>query len=190
MSKIKKYEIPVYVEPGATIPVQSEPDAVGWDVFCGSIIDVVDGKKTTLWDFKGEPHESVRKFVGLHEGKPSILLPPEEDIMLDFGVTFGMSREWFCEIAPRSSTANGLIIISHERVPIDPGYRGRPGTRVLNLAKVPYPIWLGRKITQVKFFCECCGGNGFVRPILVPVDSPDKLSPSIRGTNGHGSTGL
>lgn len=187
--RIKKYKIPIYVEPGAKLPLMSEPDAIGFDVFCNNIIEVISGKKEVLWDFVGKPDKRIARIVSVYDGKPAIMLPPGEDIMVDFGLILGMSRNWFCEIAPRSSTANDLIWVSHERVPIDPGYRGKPGTRILNRSKEVFIIWKQRRVAQMKFFCECCGGNGFIRPDLVLVSSPDKLSSSTRGLNGHGSSG-
>lgn len=105
---------------------------------------------------------------------------PGELVMVDHMISMEIPDGHFGLIRPRSGLASkhGLDVCTSGV--IDSGYRGSVKTCFANHSNDPFEILAGTRVAQM---------------VIIPIPSielieVDKLSDSIRGKGGHGSTGV
>ncbi len=197
--------IKTFVFPGGSLPVQGRPsEDAGYDVFTRAIVHQdgtdKDGARRTIWDLTGPPDKGLNlpattvELNGIQQW--AYRLDRHQSIRIGIGVAFGMENNWYAALVPRSSAAGKLLHVLpsdtvnwYGHVPIDPGFHGEPTALITNYGAAPILITKDWRPAQLVFYCECCKGQGFVRPVLQPVDSLTALGKSSRGTASHGSSG-
>ncbi len=190
--------IKTLVLPKGELPFQGRNGDIGFDACVRAIVSPkmdsqIPYMRQTLWNFQDSPSEKIANNAQNVDGKWEYMLQPNEGICLGLGVVFGgNSMDWYAELAPRSSISLLRLGIKNylEGVPIDPNFRSEPVLFIANHSALPFGIFHGIKLTQFKFFCACCRGQGFLRPILLPVCSFEELGQTNRGHACHGSSDL
>jgi dUTP pyrophosphatase len=108
------------------------------------------------------------------------ILKPGERRLFSTGLAIELPDSYVGLICPRSGIANshGISIVNAPGV-IDSGYRGEIKINLINLGQNDYLIGTGDKIAQL-----------VIHQVAFPTfEDSSKLSESIRGLNGHGSSG-
>jgi dUTP pyrophosphatase len=100
--------------------------------------------------------------------------------LIQCGFCLEMPKGWRCDVRPRSGLPlhEGLVMLNAPGT-IDAGYRGEVMAGFINLYENMRSIKVGDRIAQIMF----------ERVKDVEFEQVSELSPSDRGTGGHGSTG-
>jgi dUTP pyrophosphatase len=104
-------------------------------------------------------------------------------MLIKTGISVAVPNGTYGRIAPRSGLAlkNGIDVMAGV---IDADYRGDVGVILVNLGSSPFTINPGDRIAQL--ILEKIEYNTSVQEI----GEADDLSPTSRGANGFGSTGV
>ena len=104
-------------------------------------------------------------------------------MLIKTGISVAVPAGTYGRIAPRSGLAlkNGIDVMAGV---IDADYRGDVGVILVNLGSSPFTINPGDRIAQL--ILEKIESNATVQEIA----EADDLSPTSRGSNGFGSTGV
>lgn len=108
------------------------------------------------------------------------ILKPGERRLFSTGVAIELPDSYVGLICPRSGSAHshGISIVNAPGV-IDSGYRGEIKVNLINLGDNDYLIGCGDRIAQL-----------LVHQVSFPnFENSAELSKSVRGSNGHGSSG-
>ncbi len=145
----------------ARFPKRATNYAVGYDIFASRVLD--------------------RRTKRAKSSLP-VTVSPEEAVLVGTGVQIAIPENWQCEVRPRSGLASKYDIeLSNSPGTIDPDFRGEAGVLLRNRnKKSPFIIEKDMRIAQLVF-------SEVKIPILRRVE---KLSSTIRGSGGFGSTGL
>lgn len=190
--------IKVLVLPGGNLPVQGKTGDIGWDFSVRAIVDEIldpaTGARKTLWDLTGPPSKDMRHFGWHEKSRWSYVLHPTRSVKVGVGVVFGGdSLDWYAEMAPRGNAGLKRFDVIHnhmDRIPIDPNFRGEPIALLTNNGDTPLKVEHGWKVGQLKFFCKCCQGGGFLTPTFQLVNTYQELGQTTRGIKCHGSSGI
>ncbi len=111
-----------------------------------------------------------------------VRIPPKGYANIPHGFAIEIPEGYFGFVMPRSSTIRrnqgNLVVMAS---PIDSGYRGEIFTMVRNNDGESMTIFAGQRVSQM---------------VILPfayvssLDFVDELSPSLRSTNGFGSSGI
>ena len=113
-----------------------------------------------------------------------ISLEPGERALIPTGIYMQLPPFFECQIRPRSGLANksGISIVNSPGT-VDSDYRGQIHANLINLGDSVFTIYPGDKIAQ-----------GVIMPVYQAewdsVLDASELSSTLRGANGHGSTGV
>lgn len=119
--------------------------------------------------------------VDLHSNMSYIKLMPGIRMLIKTGIRLEMPKNIEAQIRPRSGIAlNHGITVLNTPGTIDPDYRGEIGVILINHGQLPYEIKKGDRVAQMSF-------KRIYRPRFQFVA---KLSESLRGIGGFGSTGI
>lgn len=123
-------------------------------------------------------------------------MAPGERWLCPTSLFLDMPRGVEAQIRSRSglSLNHGVIVLNAPGT-VDADYRGELGVTLINLGQQPFTIIPGERIAQLVFapviFPEDSQwAANDVEPGLFRVQVIDELSITVRGTAGHGSTGL
>ena len=113
----------------------------------------------------------------------SVVIPPNSTIAVDTGLMFGLPTGYEIQVRPRSGISlKTPLRLANSVGTLDSDYRGRLKILLWNSGDTPFPVNEGERIAQIvlaqvpKMYWE-------------PVDTPDALGETKRGTGGFGSTG-
>lgn len=193
--------IKVLVIPGGSMPARGRSGDVGYDLSVRALIRKNMDKDIpymheTIWDFACSPPPTLlsKAKARFENGQWKYFLGNGESVLLGLGVVLGRETpDWFAETKPRSHIALKKGQINHlDDVPIDPNFRGEIGAFITNHGLDPIEIHRGWSPCQLEFFCKCCSGRGFIRPILEQVFSFEDLGETNRqfAWNGSSDSGL
>ena len=108
-------------------------------------------------------------------------LQPGERRLIKTGLIIELPRGTEAQVRPRSGLAlkHGITLLNTPGT-IDAGYRGEICVLLINLSTQPFEITVGMRIAQM-----------VIAPVLhvEPVEVKE-VSPTVRGHDGFGSTGL
>jgi|GEM_PF-2628181 len=188
--------IKVLVLPGGTRPALGRLTDVGFDIHIRAIVGTgedlaIPYMRETVWNLVDPPPPALRLQTQHKDGKWVYMLNPDESIRLGFGLVFGGgSQDWYAETALRtSSSTKKLELQDHmEGVPFDPNYRGEGHLFLTNKGNIPIEVYRGWAPAQLKFFCKCCEGKSFLRPVFEEVFSFADLKKTDRGCKWNGSS--
>jgi|SRR6188768_3583773 len=108
------------------------------------------------------------------------VLEPKERRLLGTGIALEIPLGYVGFIHPRSGLASKLgVTIMNTPGTIDSGYRGEIRVNLVNHNTMPYSYCIGDRIAQIVF-------QKFEAATFEEIE---ELEDSIRGANGHGSTG-
>lgn len=112
--------------------------------------------------------------------RTDMTLPVGESVVVPTGLFIELPVGYEAQVRPRSGLAlKHSIMLTNSPGTIDAGYRGEVGVIVYNGGKAPFPVKRGDRIAQL------------VIARLPEVDfiKVDRLTESLRGAGGFGSTG-
>lgn len=110
----------------------------------------------------------------------NVFLVPGARQSINTGVAIELPDSYVGYVCPRSGLATkaGISIVNAPGI-IDSGYRGEIKINLINLGQKAYSISIGDRIAQL-----------VVQQCIFPeFENAPKLGESVRGTNGHGSSG-
>lgn len=112
------------------------------------------------------------------EGKTSIVIPPNERVLVPLGFAMAIPEGYEAVIRPRS----GLMRkgIDEQLGTIDSDYRGEVSACLVNNTTDSYEVYDGDRICQMKI----------QKAERLPFEVCEKLDKTERGEGGFGSTGL
>jgi len=109
------------------------------------------------------------------------ILEPGERRLIGTGIAVEIPEGYVGLIHPRSGLASKLgISIVNAPGTIDSGYRGEIKVNLINTNTQPYSFCIGDRIAQLVI----------QEVIRADFEEVDELNDSVRGSNGHGSTGV
>lgn len=111
----------------------------------------------------------------------SLVMQPGTTIHVDVGIALELPSDCYARVASRSSLATKHNVIVLGGV-VDSGYRGRLNVVLRNTGLKVYHISAGDRVAQLVL-------EKIYTPVFEVVPY-DKLTKTIRGANGFGSTGL
>lgn len=164
----------IYVIPGGKMPEQKTPKANALDVFLRAIVSA---------DEKDSDNKILRKTLFDFKDCPTYTLTPGKSVIVGAGFIVDLEFPEFYIIPPRS----GLLVmdginITNALCPVDSDYRGEAGIEVCNHGKKDFILEKHMRIAQILFLRS-------LSPIFEEVDDYEKLSKTLRGERGFGSTG-
>ncbi|MFA7628634.1 MAG: dUTP diphosphatase [Candidatus Dojkabacteria bacterium] len=132
-------------------------------------------------DLKAWKYSSPRKLSKtLDFPEEGIVLYPLDRILIKTGLHIELPKNTEAQIRPRSGLAlkYGISIVNSPGT-IDEDYRGDIGVILINLGKYPFIIKKGDRIAQIIF----------QKVEKFDLKIVDRLSDTMRGEGGYGSTG-
>ena len=109
------------------------------------------------------------------------VIKPGETKLIHTGIAIELPRQTEAQIRPRSGLAlKHSITVLNTPGTIDAGYRGEIGVILINHGKEDFQVFKGMKIAQMVI-------TSF---ITVEIETVGRLSDSVRGSGGFGSTGV
>jgi dUTP pyrophosphatase len=106
---------------------------------------------------------------------------PKNWTLVDTGISIQIPDGWVGLVHPRSGLAARLgVTVLNAPGTVDSGYRGKIMVNLINHGSNVFRIRKGDRIAQLVI--QRCRTADFV--------VTDKLDDSVRGQNGHGSTGI
>ena len=109
------------------------------------------------------------------------VIKPGETKLIHTGIAIELPRQTEAQIRPRSGLAlKHSITVLNTPGTIDAGYRGEIGVILINHGKKDFQVFKGMKIAQMVI-------TSF---ISAEIEAVDRLSDSVRGSGGFGSTGV
>ncbi len=112
-----------------------------------------------------------------------VVIAPQQRVLIPCGFVMAIPDGHEAQIRPRSGLAlkNGITLPNSPGT-IDADYRGELKIIMINLGSEPFTVTRGMRIAQMVI-------APVTRAAWQPVDSPEHLSSTARGTGGFGSTG-
>ena len=112
-----------------------------------------------------------------------ILLMPGERFLVPTGIYLQLPPLYEAQVRPRSGLANkfGISIVNTPGT-VDSDYRGQIHVNLINLGSQDFTINPGDRIAQAVIL-------PVFQAVWEPVSKLEDLSSTLRGANGHGSTG-
>ena len=113
-------------------------------------------------------------------GDEDLVLRPGERALIPTGLAIELPKGFEAQIRPRSGLAlhEGVTVLNSPGT-VDADYRGEIGVILINFGTKPFVVRRGARIAQL-----------VVCPVeRVALISGDRLTQSVRGSNGFGSTG-
>jgi dUTP pyrophosphatase len=112
-----------------------------------------------------------------------VVIAPQQRVLIPCGFVMAIPDGHEAQIRPRSGLAlkNGITLPNSPGT-IDADYRGELKIIMINLGSEPFTVTRGMRIAQMVI-------APVTRAAWQPVDSPEHLSSTTRGTGGFGSTG-
>ena len=112
-----------------------------------------------------------------------VVIAPQQRVLIPCGFVMAIPDGHEAQIRPRSGLAlkNGITLPNSPGT-IDADYRGELKIIMINLGFEPFTVTRGMRIAQMVI-------APVTRAAWQPVDSPEHLSSTTRGTGGFGSTG-
>lgn len=112
-----------------------------------------------------------------------VVIAPQQRVLIPCGFVMAIPDGHEAQIRPRSGLAlkNGITLPNSPGT-IDADYRGELRIIMINLGSEPFTVTRGMRIAQMVI-------APVTRAAWQPVDSPEHLSSTTRGTGGFGSTG-
>ncbi len=112
-----------------------------------------------------------------------VVIAPQQRVLIPCGFVMAIPDGHEAQIRPRSGLAlkNGITLPNSPGT-IDADYRGELKIIMINLGSEPFTVIRGMRIAQMVI-------APVTRAAWQPVDSPEHLSSTTRGTGGFGSTG-
>lgn len=121
---------------------------------------------------------------------------PGRRLCLDTGLHLEMPSGIEGQVRSRSGLARDLGLVAVAGT-VDSGYRGPISVVLINHGEAACNIVLGMRIAQLVLSPVVIPGELMVTgstwnrwPVIVRVDSLERLAPSTRGSSGFGSTGV
>lgn len=104
-----------------------------------------------------------------------------ERVLIPTGIYIELPVGFEAQVRPRSGLAakNGITVINSPGT-VDADYRGQIHACLINLSKDPFTIYPGERIAQMVV----------AKHEVVEWEEVEVLSETVRGENGHGSTGI
>lgn len=133
------------------------------------------------------PYASLPKYARVGdagfdlESADDVLLFPGQRKLVSTGIALEIPLGYVGLVHPRSGLAHkyGISIVNAPGV-IDSGYRGEIKVNLINLSDGIVELQIGDRIAQM-----------LIQAVeQVDFEKVDELNHSVRGVNGHGSTGL
>lgn len=188
--------VPTYILPGGRLPERQTDGAIGYDAYARAIVSprLMDPKnpnfRLTLFNFQTlpeHPHMAKQVVEVPKENGDGIelayRLKPGESILVGIGFATAMPFPLFYWTSPRSGLASKEgITVQNAPGTVDPDYRGEAGVLLFNRDNPDFKVTHHMRIAQGIF-------QWAVTPTFVIVESHNKLSSTIRGSGGFGSTG-
>jgi len=109
-----------------------------------------------------------------------VILAPGARALIPTGLAIELPRGFEAQIRPRSGLAlhQGVTVLNSPGT-VDADYRGEIGVILINFGTNPFVVRRGARIAQL-----------VVCPVeRVALIAGDRLTPSVRGSSGFGSTG-
>lgn len=108
-------------------------------------------------------------------------IPPGESALVPTGIAIELPMGTEAQVRPRSGLAlRHCITVLNTPGTVDAGYRGEISVILINHGKVPFEIEPGMRIAQM-----------VITPIIrATLKEVSRLSDSLRGEGGFGSTGV
>ncbi len=107
-------------------------------------------------------------------------IPPGETALINTGIAIELPPNTEAQVRPRSGLAlkHSLTVLNTPGT-IDAGYRGEIGVIMINHGKQAFQVLAGMKIAQM-----------VIAPLIrADIEEVNRLSYSVRGEGGFGSTG-
>ena len=109
-----------------------------------------------------------------------VVLAPGSRALIATGMAIELPKGFEAQIRPRSGLAlNDGVTVLNSPGTIDADYRGEIGVILINFGSKPFAVRRGARIAQL----VVCSVE------RVALISSERLTPSVRGSNGFGSTG-
>lgn len=108
-------------------------------------------------------------------------IPPGETALINTGIAIELPHNTEAQVRPRSGLAlkHSLTVLNTPGT-IDAGYRGEISIIMINHGKQPFQVLAGMKIAQM-----------VIAPVIrAELEEVERLSESVRGEGGFGSSGL
>lgn len=112
--------------------------------------------------------------------KENLVLIPRGEAKIPTGVAFEIPQGYSGKVLCRSNIGNQGLIIPNAPGLIDTDYRGEIFVKFINIGKNIVTIEPGNRIAQIKF----------EKDEDTSLEEVSELSPTERGENGFGSTGV
>ena len=111
----------------------------------------------------------------------SITLKPMERTLIPTGLFVELPEGYELQVRPRSGLAlkYGVTVLNTPGT-VDSDYRGELCVLLVNLGSEPFTVQNGDRIAQAVV----------AQTVQVRFVQTDALSPTVRGSNGYGSTGI
>ena len=110
----------------------------------------------------------------------ALTIQPGARVLVPTGLVMELPEGTEAQMRPRSGLAlkHGITLLNTPGT-IDAGYRGELGVILINHGQEPFRVTPGMRIAQM-----------VIAPVLrVDVEAVDKVTGTLRGTGGFGSTG-
>lgn len=152
-------------------PIYQTPESAGFDLTVNNIKKIYNGINEI---------NLPKNFIDYSMQRGYFYLRKNERVLLGTGIKIQLPKGKQLEIRSRSGTAlkKGLVILNSPGT-IDNDYRGEIGLIIQNTTKDKVRIDINERIAQ-----------GVIMDYYqYDFTEVDELNPTIRGTNGYGSTG-
>src|SRR5271166_4945037 len=109
-----------------------------------------------------------------------VVLAPGERALIPTGLAIELPKGFEAQVRPRSGLAlhDGVTVLNTPGT-VDGDYRGEIGVILINFGTKPFAVRRGARIAQL----VVCSVE------RVALIAGDRLTPSVRGSDGYGSTG-
>lgn len=142
------------------------------------VVQLTHGKDLDLPAYATSHSAGMDLMAALPE---AMTLSPQERAIVPTGLSIALPDGYEAQVRPRSGlAAKHGVTVANAPGTIDADYRGEVGVILINLGPDDFVIEPGMRIAQM-----------IVAPVLQAVWKPvEKLSETVRGAGGFGSTGL
>jgi dUTP pyrophosphatase len=136
-----------------------------------------EGLQLPAYESEGASGMDLLAAVPAGEG---IVLAPGSRALIATGLAIELPKGFEAQIRPRSglALADGVTVLNSPGT-IDADYRGEIGVILINFGDKPFVVRRGARIAQL---VVCCVER-------VALIASERLTSSVRGSNGFGSTG-
>ena len=129
--------------------------------------------------YESEHAAGMDLLAAVPEGE-GVILPPGSRGLIATGLAIELPKGFEAQVRPRSGLAlNDGVTVLNSPGTIDADYRGEIGVILINFGDKPFVVRRGARIAQL----VVCSVE------RVALISSERLTSSVRGSNGFGSTG-